>query len=628
MGLFNFFKSKKTGINRSNKEKDISNKKRIYVEDIDIDTEIDVIEYENTVVKYKGSPFTGIIYNLIDEDGEIFLWVEIDMKDGRKHGQLRNYLYGKLYWSQEYLNGEQVLNEEIGGRTFHLSDDEVNELEKTKNSKPKINSNNTSKKKIDSIIYKQKELNDLIDNKGYIHNNITINGEEIVKLKGIKKIYGNLNIICNNNLQNLGHLNYIKKDLWGRDSGLLCLGDLEKVGGNIDLNGSKIKSLNKLSRVGGKLNLRDTKIEDFGDLKYVGKDLYLPKRLKSFDLDNIEVKGKIKYWNDKNTSKISKVNKEIDFFVTNFSDIHQSELKIKKRFLTGKKLVLRCYDISKLNDFIINNINEFFVFVDKELENLYENNYSFYKVLFDEIKTVNEINQEFPKVKFKKRKDQYIFNDKLFYEDLKLIKKESDEIIKSNSQTNPCHKYLQKLKDFESICDEEYGYKPKSWVRYDEHKLGFCESTGKTKNSFIYFVEDILDQIFTFYVFNLQNEFRVSKGIPKIGEGWVSETELYHLLKEYFDKETIIHHGKPKWLGRQHVDIWFPEHKLGIEYQGLQHDQPVEFFGGEEGFLKGKERDEKKKRLFKENNSTLIEVRKGYDLQEVIDEIQKYILVG
>jgi len=47
---------------------------------------------------------------------------------------------------------------------------------------------------------------------------------------------------------------------------------------------------------------------------------------------------------------------------------------------------------------------------------------------------------------------------------------------------------------------------------------------------------------------------------------------------------------------------------------GLQHDQPVEYFGGEEGYIKGKERDERKKKLFKENDSILIEVKKGYDL--------------
>ena len=32
----------------------------------------------------------------------------------------------------------------------------------------------------------------------------------------------------------------------------------------------------------------------------------------------------------------------------------------------------------------------------------------------------------------------------------------------------------------------------------------------------------------------------------------------------------------------------FPKENIGIEYQGEQHDSPVEFFGGEESFEKGK----------------------------------------
>ena len=57
-------------------------------------------------------------------------------------------------------------------------------------------------------------------------------------------------------------------------------------------------------------------------------------------------------------------------------------------------------------------------------------------------------------------------------------------------------------------------------------------------------------------------------------------------MKTHFKLEEVFHHGNPKWLGLQHVDIWFPKYKIGIEYQGKQHDEPVEFFGGEESFLK------------------------------------------
>ena len=123
----------------------------------------------------------------------------------------------------------------------------------------------------------------------------------------------------------------------------------------------------------------------------------------------------------------------------------------------------------------------------------------------------------------------------------------------------------------------------------------------------------------------LQNEFRISKGLPKIGEGWISETDLYYSIKNEFKNIEIIHHGKPDWLGRQHVDIWIPKYNIGIEYQGLQHDVPIDFFGGEEGFKKNKERDLRKKKLFLKNNSILIEVREGYDKIELFNLIKEHI---
>ena len=105
----------------------------------------------------------------------------------------------------------------------------------------------------------------------------------------------------------------------------------------------------------------------------------------------------------------------------------------------------------------------------------------------------------------------------------------------------------------------------------------------------------------------------------------MSETELFNLLKKQFSKIKVIQHGKPKWLGRQHVDIWFPDYNIGVEFQGLQHDQPIEFFGGEESFIKNQKRDKRKRNLFEKNNAHLIEVRSGYILDEICNKISEII---
>jgi len=118
---------------------------------------------------------------------------------------------------------------------------------------------------------------------------------------------------------------------------------------------------------------------------------------------------------------------------------------------------------------------------------------------------------------------------------------------------------------------------------------------------------------------------REKNGRPKVGEGWISETDLYYKVKEHLPDYEVIQHGKPKWLKRQHLDVYVPALKLGIEYQGLQHDKPVDFFGGEDAFKRNKERDKRKFNLCKRHGVKIIYVREGYDFNEVLDLINERI---
>lgn len=55
-------------------------------------------------------------------------------------------------------------------------------------------------------------------------------------------------------------------------------------------------------------------------------------------------------------------------------------------------------------------------------------------------------------------------------------------------------------------------------------------------------------------------------------------------------------------------DFYLPEHNLLIEYQGQQHYEPVEHFGGEEKFRIQQERDKKKRKMAQEKNIELLEI--------------------
>jgi hypothetical protein len=53
------------------------------------------------------------------------------------------------------------------------------------------------------------------------------------------------------------------------------LGNLQSVGGDLDLRRTAIESLGNLTSVGGDLDLTGSSIRKLNDLKYVGGDIYL-----------------------------------------------------------------------------------------------------------------------------------------------------------------------------------------------------------------------------------------------------------------------------------------------------------------------------------------------------------------
>lgn len=53
-------------------------------------------------------------------------------------------------------------------------------------------------------------------------------------------------------------------------------------------------------------------------------------------------------------------------------------------------------------------------------------------------------------------------------------------------------------------------------------------------------------------------------------------------------------------------DIYIPKIKTAIEYQGQQHFEPIDYFGGQKSFEAQKSRDELKRQLSKANHVKLI----------------------
>jgi len=86
---------------------------------------------------------------------------------------------------------------------------------------------------------------------------------------------------------------------------------------------------------------------------------------------------------------------------------------------------------------------------------------------------------------------------------------------------------------------------------------------------------------------------------------WKHELSLFHEVRKAYP--DVLYQYRPDWLGRQSLDLYVPSIKTAIEYQGIQHYHPVDFFGGEEALAQRRELDETKRRLCEENGVRLIE---------------------
>lgn len=122
-----------------------------------------------------------------------------------------------------------------------------------------------------------------------------------------------------------------------------------------------------------------------------------------------------------------------------------------------------------------------------------------------------------------------------------------------------------------------------------------------------------------------ENVVRVRHGLAKVGEGWVSEARLFEALSKRFPNERLVHHARPPWLGRQHLDIYFRDWRIAVEYQGAQHERPVEIFGGVKAFEKQQERDVRKRQKCEQNGCLLVFVYPDDSSEEAIERVSRAI---
>lgn len=104
----------------------------------------------------------------------------------------------------------------------------------------------------------------------------------------------------------------------------------------------------------------------------------------------------------------------------------------------------------------------------------------------------------------------------------------------------------------------------------------------------------------------IENVVREEFGYPRVGERWHSETDLLSIVRGLFPGEEVVAHDRPAWLHGLELDVHLPHRRLAFEYQGKQHFQPVDAWGGAPALRALRERDARKVEACRLRSWTLI----------------------
>lgn len=98
-------------------------------------------------------------------------------------------------------------------------------------------------------------------------------------------------------------------------------------------------------------------------------------------------------------------------------------------------------------------------------------------------------------------------------------------------------------------------------------------------------------------------------------------------IAKILTKHNIIYVQQKKYkgliglrYGNLSYDFYLPTYNLLIEYQGKQHEMPIDYFDGEVGFKTRQEHDRRKKQYAKEHNIQLLEIWYNENIEQKLKE--------
>jgi len=93
------------------------------------------------------------------------------------------------------------------------------------------------------------------------------------------------------------------------------------------------------------------------------------------------------------------------------------------------------------------------------------------------------------------------------------------------------------------------------------------------------------------------------QGCPKC-----NEKKGERIIRQYLEENNILFNQEYKLNNNQRLDFFLEDYNLGIEFDGVQHSKPINFWGGEKEFIKNQERDQRKNLYCKDNDINLLRI--------------------
>ena len=107
------------------------------------------------------------------------------------------------------------------------------------------------------------------------------------------------------------------------------------------------------------------------------------------------------------------------------------------------------------------------------------------------------------------------------------------------------------------------------------------------------------------------NSLLQGTGCPNCGTKSHGEEKIRKfLIENKINFEQQYKNKNLKGIGKKSLsyDFYLPDYNLFIEYQGIQHYKPIDFFGGEKSFKNQQKNDELKRMYAKKNSIELLEI--------------------